>query len=626
MIEIALNDISKSFVTNMVLKSVTFDVKTGEKVALIGRNGCGKTTVFKIISGKESYDGGTFSKRKDVRISFLDQIPDFEKDFSVDDVLKTAFSGLLEKKSRIEELERNLESLSERDLETYGSLQQQFEDGGGYLMDHSIEMICEGLKISDKMRSTDFNTISGGEKTTVMLAKMLLEKPDLLLLDEPTNHLDVASVEWLEKYLKNYSGAVLLISHDRFFLDRVAERIVEIEFGSTSSYKGNYSYYKEEKERRYLEEFKHYQDQQKKIKAMKAAIQKYKDWSIGGDLDHFVRKAKSLQNLLDRIEVLDKPDTDRKSISVAFDDSKRSGKDVLRVDGLSKSFGDRNLFSDLDLFITYRERIALVGRNGTGKSTLIKIIMNEIDPDRGTVKLGSNVKIAYLPQDIEFENEQLSILDTFLEIYPMDNIDARNRLARFLFSGDTVFREVKKLSGGEKVRLKLALLAEEQINLLILDEPTNHLDIDSREVLEELFTEFGGTILFISHDRYFLNRIATRVVEIEDRKLKSYGGNYDYYLEMKSREVVEESSGRPEEKVSAQELDHLRMKEKRRRKARIKKLEEEIERIQNQISEKEQELLNIGSDFEKAEAVIGTKTALENEMETLFEELLLISE
>lgn len=252
--------------------------------------------------------------------------------------------------------------------------------------------------------------------------------------------------------------------------------------------------------------------------------------------------------------------------------------------------------------------------------------MNEIDPDRGTVKLGSNVKIAYLPQDIEFENEQLSILDTFLEIYPMDNIDARNRLARFLFSGDTVFREVKKLSGGEKVRLKLALLAEEQINLLILDEPTNHLDIDSREVLEELFTEFGGTILFISHDRYFLNRIATRVVEIEDRKLKSYGGNYDYYLEMKSREVVEESSGRPEEKVSAQELDHLRMKEKRRRKARIKKLEEEIERIQNQISEKEQELLNIGSDFEKAEAVIGTKTALENEMETLFEELLLISE
>lgn len=543
MIEVSVNNAQKSFGFKKVLDGFDLEATTGERIALIGPNGCGKTTLFKIISGEEKLDQGMVSTRKSATIGLLSQIPPKVADeVTVRDILLNSFKEIFIIEKRLHSCEEQLASVSLENmnslLATYGRLQEQFTNMGGYEIDEKVSNICNGFKISAEMLDRSFNTLSGGEKTIVNLASLIISNPDILLLDEPTNHLDIDTLEWFEQFLSNYKGTVIISSHDRYFLDKVATKTILIDRGKADVYHGNYSYYLEESDRRALAEFEEYKNQQKQIEAMKNAVKKLKEWGERGDNPRFFRRAACIERKLEKMEVLDRPDS-KKQLPLGFEIDGRSGKDVLVVEDLGIIVGDKVILDGADLYLKYGEKVCLMGKNGAGKSTFVKSVLTGENICQGEIKIGSNVKIGYIPQEIRFEDENATILETARKFYDGTETHLRSSLAKFLFYGENVFKRVGKLSGGEKVRLKLFELIQQKANLLILDEPTNHIDIDTKEMLEEALEEYQGTLFFISHDRYFINKLARRVVNIEDEKFQQYLGNYDYFKEQKVKKLVQ---------------------------------------------------------------------------------------
>ncbi len=541
MLEISISNVQKNYGFKSVLDGFNLDIMSGEKIGLIGPNGCGKTTLFKLITKEEDVDSGNISIRKGTNVRLLSQMPPIVDDnCTVKDILTRDFKIIFDIEKCMKELEKkmavaNLEQVEDI-LEKYGKLQNRFMALNGYTIDSKISELCNKFKIGEDMLNRRFNTLSGGEKTIVNLASIMLSNPDILLLDEPTNNLDIDTLEWLETYLKNYSGTIVLCSHDRYFLDKVVSKIVSIERGKSEIFHGNYTYYLKENERRILSEFEQYKDQQKMVEAMKRKIKQLQEFGKlaypGGE--SFFKRAASIQKRLDRLELLDKPET-VKEIPLNFQMNDRSGKQVLVVRDFNLSIADRKLLNQISFDITFKDKVCLMGKNGSGKSTLIKYIMNMYanNLEDQNIKIGSNVFIGYIPQTITFENENATILDIARKSYYGSETQLRSSLAKFMFNGENVFKKVGTLSGGEKVRLKLFELMQKNVNLLIMDEPTNHIDITTQEVLEEALKDYLGTILFISHDRYFINKIAQKIFYIEDQSIIEYLGNYDVYRQKK---------------------------------------------------------------------------------------------
>lgn len=535
---IQCKNIQKYHGAQLVLSDVSFEIREGEKAALIGRNGCGKTTMLHLLNGGDKPDQGEISISRGAKLGFLAQIPQAGDGETVYDILLRAFAAPLEWQRRMRELEALMSGSSasggkepEQWLAEYGRLQERFEAAGGYEMEATIDRIAGGLGIPAGQYSRPFASLSGGEKTKIGLASLLLEQPDVLLLDEPTNHLDMAAIEWLEQFLKEYRGTVLTISHDRYFLDKLVTKVVEIEDGEAFTYHTDYSGYQKEKEARLLQQFADYQEQQKKIKKMQESIKQLIEWGNRSNPPNagFHRRAASMQKALDRMVKLKRPVLERKTMDLSLQQEDRSGKQVLVFEELGKSYGTRTLFKGVNETLRYGETVMLLGCNGSGKSTLIKLALGELEPTEGSVAVGSRVSIGYLAQEETPESVKQNVLQYYREQAGIEEGAARGRLARFLFYGADVFKDIRSLSGGEWTRLRFAILMEQKPNLLILDEPTNHLDIDAREALEEALEEFPGTIFGVSHDRYFINRLAARIWSLDHGQVCSFIGNFEDY-------------------------------------------------------------------------------------------------
>ncbi len=659
MIELSINNLTKFYGANKIFETISFEVKTGERIGLIGKNGCGKTTIMKIIMGKfkesnlnlqgtiedteqvkvgetsygeealEDYQTGEVNLRKGIKVGYLNQIPVYSEDTKAIDVIRMAFQKVFDLKRRLSELEGMLQISSgnalEKALLSYGRLTQEYEIAGGYELETKINKITEGLKINDILKQLPFHSLSGGEKTRVILAKILLEEPDILLLDEPTNHLDLETTEWLEGFLKDYKGSVLIISHDRYFLDNVAMKIVELEFSRANIYLGNYSYYVLEKERRFLIDYRNYINQQKKIEQMEKQIERYRIWGNMRDSETMFKRAKELEKRLEKIEVLDKPVLEGRKVRLNQDIANRSGKMVLETEHLSKGFGDTVLLKDIDMKVYYQDSACIIGKNGCGKSTLLKLILGELKPDYGTVKIGAQVKIGYLPQQVVFEDEDQTILEYFSVLHNITYEAARNQLARVLFFKDDVHKKIRFLSGGEKSRLRLCSLTFEKVNFMILDEPTNHLDIDSREVLEETLNAFEGTLLFVSHDRYFINKVAGKIMSFENNRLITYPGDYTYYQEeLQKAGKFKEQPPKPSEKKPSigVEVNQYCRTDNKSRKLNTKKsdiLENEIEAMEAALKALEQEINNNNSNSAYLIELFLKKETMEKELDSAYD-------
>ena len=614
MIDIAISDLVKEFeVGKKILDGLTFQVDSGERVGLLGKNGCGKTTLLRILTGQLDWDEGEVVLAPDKRVGLISQIPVYPAGYTVEDVLDTAFRPLREMEEEMEQLAARMERGEDPALlRRYDQLTAAFEAGGGYDTDTRKNKVCSGLQIGPGMREQLFDRLSGGEKTRVNLGRLILEDTDILLLDEPTNHLDLKATEWLEEYLDKFKGTVLAVSHDRWFLDRVVDRVIEIQEGKAEFYSGNYSFYVVEKERRYQEKLKQYEKEQAKIQQLEKAAEQLRIWAYSGN-DKIFKRAQSMEKRIERMRTTDRPTRERK-MEVRFGEREFRGDEVLTIKGLSKSFGQRALFSGVDLEVVGGERIALLGDNGTGKSTLIKILMGEEGPDEGKIRMGPTVKIGYLPQIIHFDHPERSLLDTMLYELDCTAQTARNRLASFKFRGEDVFKPVSALSGGEQSRLRLCMLMDEKINLLILDEPTNHLDIQSREWIEEAVEEYEGNLLFVSHDRYFIDRFATRVWVLEDGQVTDFRGSYGEYRaarERKQAQAVPAPAAAPAEK-----------KEKPRRPGGTKNLEKEVAAAERAVAKAEEQMYELGLQIEEAAADYLKLQELYEQREALEEEIL----
>ena len=536
MIEIELNNIIKNYGLKNVLNGMNLTLKTGERAAIIDCNGAGKSTVLKIIMKQENISAGTINIRKNATIVILRQIYEYEEtNPNVYTFLQRSFEHFFELETKLKKLENEMsyekddEKMSEL-LQKYGNVQQKYIQMGGYDIQEKFNKICSGLQINEKMLNQNYNDLSGGEKTIVNLGALLLKEPSILLLDEPTNHLDMEKLEWLEKFLKEYKGTILMVSHDRYFLDKVATKTILLENGKEKIYLGNYSYFLKEDEKRTLAEFENYKNQQKMIKKMKESIKTLRKFGELAKNEMFFKRAKSIEKKLAKIEQLPQVDLEQKTLlNFKLNIDSRSGKDVI-INNLNKNFESKNIFENANLQIHYGEKIALIGKNGTGKSTLLKIIVNEDCEYTGEIKIGQSVNIGYIPQEINFEDDNQTILNFFEQFDNRNETEIRTSLAKYMFRGNDVFKKVSSLSGGEKVRLILAKLLKQNINFLILDEPTNHIDIETRVLLEEAIKEYSGTVLFVSHDRYFINNLAERIVEVKEKRFFSYVGNYDEYL------------------------------------------------------------------------------------------------
>ena len=614
MIDIAISGLVKEFeVGKKILDGLTFQVDSGERVGLLGKNGCGKTTLLRILTGQLDWDEGEVVLAPDKRVGLISQIPVYPAGYTVEDVLDTAFRPLREMEEEMEQLAARMERGEDPALlRRYDQLTAAFEAGGGYDTDTRKNKVCSGLQIGPGMREQLFDRLSGGEKTRVNLGRLILEDTDILLLDEPTNHLDLKATEWLEEYLDKFKGTVLAVSHDRWFLDRVVDRVIEIQEGKAEFYSGNYSFYVVEKERRYQEKLKQYEKEQAKIQQLEKAAEQLRIWAYSGN-DKIFKRAQSMEKRIERMRTTDRPTRERK-MEVRFGEREFRGDEVLTIKGLSKSFGQRALFSGVDLEVVGGERIALLGDNGTGKSTLIKILMGEEGPDEGKIRMGPTVKIGYLPQIIHFDHPERSLLDTMLYELDCTAQTARNRLASFKFRGEDVFKPVSALSGGEQSRLRLCMLMDEKINLLILDEPTNHLDIQSREWIEEAVEEYEGNLLFVSHDRYFIDRFATRVWVLEDGQVTDFRGSYGEYRaarERKQAQAVPAPAAAPAEK-----------KEKPRRPGGTKNLEKEVAAAERAVAKAEEQMYEIGLQIEEAASDYLKLQELYEQREALEEEIL----
>lgn len=539
MIACSVNKLTKMYGGNSIFKNISFEIHAKDRVGLVGRNGSGKTTLLKLLSGEETPDSGQIHWKKGSQMGYLSQGSDFYNDSTTQEILKTAFLELLQIEENMKKLEKAMsKETNEQNLQklvkNYGDLQDSFSSEGGYSMDTNIEKIVNGLNIKCLL-DKHFSTLSGGEKTKVGLAFMLLKNPDFLLLDEPTNHLDLVAVEWLGNFLQNYSGTVVVVSHDRYFLDEVVNKILDLDEGEINCFYTNYSGFVKEKEERLLREFHAYKEQQKKIKKMREAIKRLRDWANRSNPPNegLHKRARNMERALERMEKLNRPTLNRKKMNLKMESSNRSGKDVIILQDVSKSFRDQLLFKHVNMHVTYQQRIAVVGENGTGKSTLIKLILHQFNPDEGEIRIGSNVKMGYLSQHIFSHLEEETIIEAFRNEVKVTEGEARQILARFLFYGHTVFQRISQLSGGEKMRLRLAQLMYQDTNLLILDEPTNHLDIESLEVLEDALENYNGTILAVSHDRYFLDKLFEKIYWIESKKVNCFEGNYSWMMKEK---------------------------------------------------------------------------------------------
>ena len=622
MIECSINNLVKFYGANKILENISFDIQTKERVALIGQNGCGKSTLMKILVGIEEYQGGTISLRKGIKVGYLDQIFKCPPKTTVMDILESSFDDIKALKSKLKAEEDKLKTMSKDESESlmnsYGLLLEEYERMGGYDIDTDINKVCTGLMIPDSFKTKAFNMLSGGEKTRVLLAKLLLEQPDLLLLDEPTNHLDINSIVWLEDFLLNYKGTVFMVSHDRQFLDKVASRIIELEPNIANIYDGNYSAYVVEKEKRFEIAYKAYINNQRKIEQMERQIERYRIWGAMRDSEKMYKHAKELEKRLDKIEVVDKPDAENAKFKINTDSISRSGKIVLDIENLSKTFAEKNLFDDLSFTLFYRDKLCIMGENGSGKTSLLKIVLGEMQPDKGNIRVGSNVSIGYLPQNVVFEDEDLSILDYFSSKHKLTQSEARRELAKMLFIRDDVFKKIKSLSGGEKSRLRLASLIFDKVNLMILDEPTNHLDIDSREVLEEALSDYDGTILFVSHDRYFVNKLATKILIIDGNKTKFYPYDYRDYLEIKKRL---ETDLPIEKEIKTPKKQYEKPERKKNNAYKISKLQEKISELEESVDNITKDMEQNNDNAERLYELYNKKEELENELIEAYEEL-----
>lgn len=551
MIDISVKDLVKSFDSERnVLDGISFDVQAGERVGLLGKNGAGKTTLFKILTGELDYNSGEIAFAAGKKVGLISQIPVYPEDYTVEDVLRTAFRQLERIKEQMQALEARMTDHTPQDvLQRYDELLNRYTAGGGYDTDTETDKICNGLAITAAQRGQAFASLSGGEKTRVNLARLLLEKTEILLLDEPTNHLDMNSVEWLEDYIEKFKGTVLTISHDRYFLDRVVSRIVEIHDGKAEFYSGNYSFYVQEKQARFELQLKQYEKEQAKLGQLGFTLERMKGWGINNRT--LYRRAMSIQHRMERIEKTDRPTKD-KTMRARFNQRDFFGDEVLSIKNLSKTFDGRTLFSDVELEMGGGERVALLGDNGTGKTTFLKMLLGE-ETGEGKIKFGPSVKWAYLPQVIHFDHPERTLLDTMLYEKNCSVQTARDRLGAFLFEGDDVYKTVGMLSGGEQSRLRLCMLMDESINLLILDEPTNHLDIASREWVEDALEEYEGALIFVSHDRYFVNKFATRIWELENGHIRDYPCGYEKYRSIRSFERIQAAAPAAKEKREKKE-------------------------------------------------------------------------
>ncbi|MED1104931.1 ribosomal protection-like ABC-F family protein [Bacillus paramycoides] len=617
----SVNNITKSFGGNIIFENISLEIKNGERVGLVGRNGSGKTTIFQLLTGMENVDVGAIHMKKGTRIGHVAQIPKFDDGITVYDVLSSAFKAEKELEREMHALEKNMaEELEpfalEKLMERYGIIQERFAFLGGYEIEANIMKVANGLQVTE-LCSRLFTELSGGEQTKVSLAYMLLQKPDLLLLDEPTNHLDLFAVEWLEQFLKEYVGTVMVISHDRYFLDEVVTKILDLEDGEIHVYHTNYSQFIEEKEERLLQEFQAYQEQQKKIKKMKEAIKRLREWANQANPPNegLHKRARNMERALERIEKLKRPILERKQMGLQFEGQERSGKDVVVMKEVSKGFADRALFEKANLHIRFQERAAIVGRNGTGKTTLLKLLLEEIQQDAGEIRIGSSVKIGYLSQHA-YGNMKNNVLEAFRECVAVTEGEARHILARFLFYGPAVFKKVTQLSGGEKMRLRLAQLMYQDINFLILDEPTNHLDIESREVLEEALEQYNGTILAVSHDRYFLNKLFEKTYWIDEHKLFEFAGNYAWARQKWEERIEKQVVKQKQQGSKALEMIPIKKQESRN----LEKVESELMHIEEDIYALECKMENV-VDVEMLEQLYEEKTKKELLRADLYNEL-----
>lgn len=634
MIVLSCSNISKSYGINPVLEDISFTIEDGDKIGLIGLNGSGKTTLFNILAKETFNDGGDIYVQKDLKIGYLKQHTDMESNLTVFDECLQVFQHLIEMEEVLRNLEEEISTESLRGssqkldslLNEYSILLDEFNNQNGYGYKSAIRGVLKGLGFSEEEMDKDTNILSGGQKARLSLAKLLLEKPDILLLDEPTNHLDIDAINWLENYLKEYDRAVLIISHDRYFLNNVVQKIFHLENMNIKIYNTNYSKYMEQRKKDLEILKKQYENQQREVKRQEEIIQRFSNY--GGK--RYIKQAQSRQKLLDKMKLIDKPLDDKKA-KINFEPKVKSGRDVLRVEKLGKNFGDFRLFENIDFAVYRGERVGLIGPNGVGKTTLFKTILNELPYEEGKITIGHHVHIGYFDQeqtDLDLNN---TVIDEIWDDNPkLNHYEIRSILSRFLFIGDDIFKEIRDLSGGERGRLALLKMMLSDANFLLMDEPTNHLDIDSKEVLEDALIDYEGTLFVISHDRYFLNRVTNKILELTEEGISEYLGNYDYYLEKKNETIVEEEG---EFKTKTQiKLERKKEKEKqqlyRRKKKEIANLEKLIEQKEINIDKLDQLLCNpeIYDEPDKAIELSKEREELQLKLDYLYDEWIILTE
>lgn len=620
---LSCNNISKSFGTDVIIKSCSFNIEDHEKAAIVGINGAGKSTLLKIITGIEPADTGLVTLAKDKTLGYLAQQQNLGSDNTIYDELLSVKQYILDMEKELRSIEKRMNTADGDELENlmkkYSDLNHRFEMENGYAYKSEITGVLKGLGFSEEDFTLNVNTLSGGQKTRVALGRLLLAKPDIILLDEPTNHLDMESIRWLENYLLNYNGAVLIVAHDRYFLDKIVSKIIELDNGVATVFSGNYTDYAAKKAILRNMKLKEYLNQQREIKHQEDVITKLKQFNR----EKSIKRAESREKMLDKIEIVDKPQELNDKMNIKLEPNVVSGNDVLTISGLSKSFDDVTLFDNIDIEIKRGERVALIGNNGTGKTTILKLINGIIEPDSGSIYLGAKVNIGYYDQEHHVLDPDKTIFDEIRDAYPdLNNTQIRNTLAAFLFTNEDVFKYIRDLSGGEKGRVSLAKLMLSNANFLILDEPTNHLDIVSKEILENALNNYTGTVLFVSHDRYFINAAATRIIELSNKTVVNYIGNYDYYLE--KRDIL---SAKPINTVSSADIEHAKKaadskaswQEEKVKQAQLKKIKNELKRTEERIANIEERIDKLDNMY--ANPAISSDTAKLMEIHTEKEEL-----
>ena len=628
--------INKEFITDVVLNDVSFHINDNEKAAIVGVNGSGKSTLLKIIMGEMPADSGEVIIRKDASVGYLAQNQNFESGKTIIDEMRTA-------KPEIAELEKRMNTLSEQMnnsqgekleelIKQYDNARHRFEQIDGYAYESEVTGVIKGLGFTEEDFSKPVASLSGGEKTRVALGKMLLQAPDIIILDEPTNHLDLNAIHWLEGYLSSYKGAVLIVAHDRYFLDKIVTKVIELRQTKATVFQGNYTQYSEKRKALLDSLMKQYMNQQAEIKHQEEVITKLRSFNR----EKSIKRAESREKMLDRMEIIDKPVEENTQMNLLFTPKIQSGNDVLTIKGLTKGFDGVTLFEDISFEVKRGERVAIIGDNGTGKTTILKIINKLIDADAGTIKLGTNVEIGYYDQEHQVLHMEKTLFEEIQDTYPtMNNTAIRNTLAAFLFTDDDVFKQIKNLSGGERGRVSLAKLMLSDANLLILDEPTNHLDIDSKQILENALNQFEGTVIYVSHDRYFINTTATRILDLTNKQIVNYVGNYDYYLEKKEdteraqlNNSEDTSSAQSDNQSSAANENKLSWQQQKEEQARIRKIENDLKKVEAEIEklESENEELDTAladpenaTNVAKLQEISKKKEANDNRLEDLME-------